>query len=199
MRENVADASSVDVALARRASSGDRSAQALVARRVLPRVRKIARSLAGSTAEADDAAQAALLEVLRSCHTYRGDATLERWAARIATRASLRHLQRERKRSTAGEEVVEDAADLRGAGPRLAEDLPRGLQAYLRELPEAQRSALVLHHALGYSLDEVAELTDVSSNTVKGRLRLGLAALRKLVRREQRIGAPTTPATEAAR
>lgn len=196
MRENAADATSMDVALARKAASGDRSAQAIIARRMLARVRKIARSLATSTADADDAAQAALLEVLRSCHGYRGDASLERWAARIATRAALRHLQRERKRSTAAEEVVEEAADLRGAGPRLAEDLPRALQTYLGELPESQRSALVLHHALGYSLDEVAELTEVSPNTVKGRLRLGLAALRKLVRREQRIGAP---ATEAAR
>ena len=47
----------------------------------------------------------------------------------------------------------------------------------------------MLHHALGYSLDEVAEMTSVSRNTVKGRLRLGTAALRKLVRREQKIGA----------
>ena len=195
MRENAADAAAMDVALARKAAAGDRGAQAIIARRVLARVRRIARSLATSTADADDAAQAALLEVLRSCHSYRGDASLGRWAARIATRAALRHLQRERKRSTAGEDVVEDAADLHGSGPLLAEELPRELQTYLRELPEAQRNALVLHHALGYSLEEVAELTDVSPNTVKGRLRLGLAALRKRVRREQRIGAPTSPAT----
>lgn len=201
MRENEAFGSSTDIVLARKASQGDRAAQSIIARRVLSRVRKVARSLATSTADADDAAQHALLEVLRSCHSFRGDASLERWAARIATRAALRHLQRERKRSTAGEEVVEDAADARGSAPSLAEDLPRGLQAYLRELPEAQRNALVLHHALGYSLDEVAELTDVSPNTVKGRLRLGLAALRKCVRREQRIGAPNAPAktAEAAR
>lgn len=198
MRESDPSEMSGDVVLARKASTGDRTAQSIVARRVLPRVRKVARSLATSTADADDAAQHALLEVLRSCHSFRGDASLERWAARIATRAALRHLQRERKRSTAGEEVVEDSAAI-APGPSLADDLPRGLQAYLRELPEAQRNALVLHHALGYSLDEVAELTDVSPNTVKGRLRLGLAALRKHVRREQRIGAPTTQTAEVAR
>lgn len=88
--------------------------------------------------------------------------------------------------------------DASGRESPLAEQLPRGLQAYLRELPEAQRSALVLHHAHGYSLDEVAELTEVSPNTVKGRLRLGLATLRKLVRREQKIGAPSDQA-EAVR
>lgn len=190
MRDEPPRAESLDVALAKRASRGDRAAQAKIARRVLPRVRKVARSLAASTADADDAAQHALLEVLRSCHTYRGDASLDRWAARIATRAALRHLKRERKRSTASDAGVEDAMDASGGDSPLADALPRGLQAYLRELPEAQRSALVLHHALGYSLDEVAELTEVSPNTVKGRLRLGLSTLRKLVRREQKIGAP---------
>jgi RNA polymerase sigma-70 factor (ECF subfamily) len=195
MGEQRAEVTSVDVALTRRAAKGERAAQAVIAQRVLPRVRKVARSLAASTADADDAAQHALLEVLRSCHSFRGDASLERWAARIATRAALRHLQRERKRSTASDAVVEDTADHRMASSGLAEQLPRGLQAYLRELPEAQRTALVLHHALGYSLDEVAELTDVSPNTVKGRLRLGMGTLRKLVRREQRIGAPAGHAT----
>lgn len=191
MGDDAASVTSMDVALARKAAQGDRTAQATVARRVLPRVRKVARSLAATTPDADDAAQHALLEVLRSCHSFRGDASLERWAARIATRAALRHLQRERRRSTASDAAVEDAIDLHPKTCGLAEDLPRGLQAYLRELPEAQRTALVLHHALGYSLDEVAELTNVSPNTVKGRLRLGLGALRKLVRREQKIGAPT--------
>ncbi len=195
-RPDAPEATSLDAAVAKRAAQGDRAAQATIARRVLPRVRKVARSLATCTADADDAAQHALLEVLRSCHTYRGDAALERWAARIATRATLRHLQRERTRSTAGDAAgVEDAADHRGGEAQLAEELPRALSLYLRELPEPQRNALVLHHALGYSLDEVAELTLVSPNTVKGRLRLGLASLRKLVRREQRIGAPATPST----
>lgn len=202
MRENAGRAPSVDVALARRAAAGDRGAQAIIVRRVLPRVRKVARSLAASTPDADDAAQHALLEVLRSCHTFRGDASIERWAARVATRAALRHLQRERRRSTASDADIDEPADLASAGTtRLAEALPRGLRAYLRALPDAQRNALVLHHALGHSLEEVAELTEVSQNTVKGRLRLGMAALRKHVRREQRLGAPTgpRPPKEAAR
>ncbi len=185
-----ADEREGDVQLAQRAAAGERAAQAAVARRILTRVRRVARSLATNAADADDAAQHALLEVLRSCHSFRGDATLEQWAGRIANRAALRHLTRERKQQTAGPDAAPQLTD--APAPRLSDDLPRDLRAYLHELPEAQRTAIVLHHAFGHSLDEVASMTEVSRNTVKGRLRLGVAALRKLVRREQRIGAPAS-------
>lgn len=181
----------LDVALCRLAASGDRRAQARVARRVLPRVRAIARSLATHAADADDAAQHALLEVLRSCKTYAGRASLDAWAARIATRAALRHLDRERRRRTASADGnTPTPVHVRESHAPLAEALPRSLREYLSELPDPQRTVLVLHHALGHTLDEIADLTDVGRNTVKGRLRLGMAALRKCVRREQRLGAP---------
>ncbi len=67
------------------------------------------------------------------------------------------------------------------------------MREYLDELPEAQRSALVLHHALGHSVEEIAALTGVSPDTVKGRLKLGTAALRKRVRQEIAIGRRRQP------
>lgn len=180
---------SLEAETARRASEGDRAAQTWLARRVLPKVRKVCRALARSPHDADDAAQMAVLEILRSAHSYRAEASLDHWAGRIAARTALRFLKRERRKSEA---VIPDAErDLPApsASTSLAESLPRNVQEYLAQLPTAQRDAIVLHHALGYSLDEVAQMTDVSRNTVKGRLRLGTAALKKLVRRESAIGA----------
>ncbi len=171
----------------RRAAAGDERAQAWLARRVVGRVRRVARALARNAADADDAAQLSLMEVLRSARTYRGEASLDAWAGRIAARTTLRHLARERRK--ADPVVADDAPGLPAPAPERLEDaLPRDLRSYLDQLPEAQRSAIVLHHALGCSLDEVAELAEVSPNTIKGRLRLGLEALRKLVRRDQAIG-----------
>jgi RNA polymerase sigma-70 factor (ECF subfamily) len=173
----------------RRAAEGDRRAQSWLARRLVGKVRKVSRALAASAADADDAAQLAIMEILRSVRTYRGESSLDHWAGRIAVRTTLRFLARERRKS---EPMVGDA-EAYGMTPSMshgmAEDLPRDVREYLELLPELQRTAIVLHHALGYSLDEVAELTAVSRNTVKGRLRLGTAALRKVVRREQKIGA----------
>jgi RNA polymerase sigma-70 factor (ECF subfamily) len=181
------DAVSLELESVRRAASGDARAQAWLARRVVGRVRRVARALARNAADADDAAQLSLIEVLRSAHGYRGEAGLDAWAGRIAARTTLRHLARERRMA---DSVVAEAPapSTSTATDELQEALPRDLRCYLDELPEAQRTAIVLHHALGCSLDEVAEMAEVSPNTVKGRLRLGLAALRKLVRRDQAIG-----------
>jgi RNA polymerase sigma-70 factor (ECF subfamily) len=51
-----------------------------------------------------------------------------------------------------------------------------------------QRSALVLRHVMGYSVNEIAELSDVSPNTVKDRLLRGTREMRRLIRRDVAIG-----------
>lgn len=62
--------------------------------------------------------------------------------------------------------------------------VPRALVEYLAELPETRRVALVLRHVLGYSVEEIAELTEVSPNTVKDRLLQAREQVRKTLRRE---------------
>jgi RNA polymerase sigma-70 factor (ECF subfamily) len=51
----------------------------------------------------------------------------------------------------------------------------------LRQLPEAQRRALVLHHLAGLSVAEVAQLERCPQGTVKTRLSRGRAALLPLL------------------
>lgn len=178
---------SLELETVRRAASGDPRAQTWLCRRVLGRVRKVTRALVRHTADADDAAQLSLMEVLRSARTFRGEASIESWAGRIAARTALRYVKRERRKA---DPVVDTTPQLAAPMPHnpMADSLPRDVQHYLDQLPEPQRTAIVLHHALGHSLDEVASMENVSPNTIKGRLRLGTKALRKLVRRDQKIG-----------
>lgn len=51
------------------------------------------------------------------------------------------------------------------------------LVAALATLPAAQRRAIVLHHVVGLSVEEVAAETGAPSGTVKARLARGRAAL----------------------
>lgn len=178
---------SLELETVRRAAEGDARAQAWLARRVLSRVRKVARALSRHAADADDAAQLSLIEILRSARTFRGESAIEAWAGRIAVRTTMRHLRREKRRA---DPVVDAPVLFDEARPSstLSDSLPRDVRHYLDQLPEPQRDAIVLHHALGYSLDEIAEMEDVSPNTIKSRLRLGGAALKKLVRRDRKIG-----------
>jgi RNA polymerase sigma-70 factor (ECF subfamily) len=62
--------------------------------------------------------------------------------------------------------------------------VPRAIIEYLGELPETRRVALVLRHVMGYSVEEIAELTEVSPNTVKDRLHHAREHVRKTLRRE---------------
>lgn len=180
--------------LVRRAGGGDRSAQSWLTQEVLPKVRKIARALTRGGPDADDATQLALLEILRSASGFRGESSVQHWAGKIAARTILRFMARERRKS---DPVVGDIEASHVCTPpreRVRDALPRGVDEYLSILPEPQRRCILLHHGLGYSLDEVAQKMAVSRNTVKSRLRLGTSTLRKLVRREQRIGAPAVAA-----
>ena len=178
--------------LLRQAVGGVEKAQAWLVQRVVGPVRAVARTLLRNRDDADDAAQKALLEILMSVRTYRGEGSIEAWARRITVRTALRHASAERRQPTTAAIGLPGADSLAAQRDSTAADgLPRPVQEYLAELPEAQRDALVLHHALGYTVPEIAELTDVGLETVRGRLRLGTATLRKRVRQEVLLGANT--------
>jgi len=49
----------------------------------------------------------------------------------------------------------------------------------LRRLSHPIRAAVVLHHMVGLSVRETAEVLGVSENTAKARLKTGLARLRE--------------------
>jgi RNA polymerase sigma-70 factor (ECF subfamily) len=55
------------------------------------------------------------------------------------------------------------------------------LVAALRQIPEAQRRAIVLHHLCGLSVEEVAREVDAPTGTVKARLARGRGALATLL------------------
>jgi RNA polymerase sigma-70 factor (ECF subfamily) len=64
-------------------------------------------------------------------------------------------------------------------------DLPRELREYLAQLPESRRVVLVMRHMMDYTINEIAELTEVSPNTVKDRLLHARQQLRRAIRRDQ--------------
>lgn len=178
--------------LARRAAAGDPRARREVVLQVQARVRAIANALLPSPADADDAAQVALLEILRSIGGYRGDGPLVGWAARLAVRHVRRCVHR-RRRQHEREHELDDHAPGPSSEPPLSESLPRDLRSYLGELPEDQREALVLRFALGFSFDEIADATGAPVSTIRGRIRAGSKALRQTIAREQRFGTGATP------
>jgi RNA polymerase sigma-70 factor (ECF subfamily) len=133
------------------------------------------------------------MKILRAAKDYRAEGSVERWARRIGVRTCLRVAKQERRHRQAVDAGTElgDVPAI-APGPRLAETLPHQLEQYLDRLPEAQREAVLLRHALEYSVAEIAELTAAPVDTVKSRLLFGRRALRKFVRQDLAIAAAKT-------
>jgi RNA polymerase sigma-70 factor (ECF subfamily) len=171
-----------DLQLMALAAAADPTAQRLIASRLMERVQRLSRSLLQNNADASDASQASLLEILKSAGTFRGESSLERWADRIVVRTALRSAAKRRAEGMTMWEDVEMAV-------HASSDPSVVVREYLDRLSEPARTVLVLRHGFEYSIDEIAELTGVSPNTVKDRLLRAREAIRRIVRREQLLEA----------
>lgn len=182
-----------DLRLMSLVAASDPVATRQLASRLVQRVHRVSKSILRAPADADDAAQQSLIEIITSAKSYRGDSSLERWSDRIVVRTSMRLAKGRHKHGAKSEEESDLDALPADGGPNesFGDDAPRPVKEYLAELPEAQRSALVLKHVMGYSVQEIADLTDASPNTVKDRLLRGMKEMRRLIRRDVAIGVGT--------
>lgn len=169
---------------------GEARAQALLLDVLLPHLRAVARAITPNASDVDDATQIALMRVLEGLPTYRGEASLVRWARRVAAHACLRLREQDRRRL----QVVEPDADTEAVAPttdhRFGDGLVRPIDEYLERLPAVQREVLVLRHVLDHSVAEIAELCGAPVDTVKSRLLYARRALRKLIRRDHIVERP---------
>ncbi len=166
------------------AAAGDRTAQLWLVEHLRPRLRSLCLSLVANRADAEDALQASLLEILASTGSFRGD-NLNAWADRITIRTAIRLARQHRVRAARFEldpDLDERPSLPPPSGPR--ETTARPLVDYLAELPETRRTVLVLRHVLEYSIAEIAELLELSPNTVKDRLLMARGELRRRIRRD---------------
>ncbi|CAN7387008.1 sigma-70 family RNA polymerase sigma factor [Phenylobacterium sp. LjRoot164] len=164
-------ASAHDVELAALAATGDRSAFGELVRRHGSAVRGLLRRMGAPPAEADDVAQDAFLTAFERIGEFRGQGTFVAWVRKIAARAYLRRLQRERKIAalTAADEDVAATPD--AAGRMDLDDALRGLGA-------AERICVSMCYGAGLSHAEAADALNLPLGTVKSHVKRGLEKLR---------------------
>lgn len=141
---------------------------------LLPRLRRLARALAGQVDDADDLLQIVLERAMTRATQWRPDAALDKWVfaiARNAWRDELRARGRS-QRLFAGEEAGVMAAD-GNSGPAQKLELAAALAA----LPPDHREVVALVLVEGLSYSEAAELLQVPVGTVTSRLARARAAL----------------------
>lgn len=190
----VADRS--DEQLVDAARSGDAAAMDALLRRHYDRVHAVCRRIAGSTRDADDAAQEAMIRVVRNLDKFDGRSAFGTWVYRIATNTALDELRRRKRRPQL--HVVDDDDD----GPREAADplADRQVDAVadrmaideaLADLPEEFRAPVVMRDVGDLDYAEIASALDVPIGTVKSRIARGRKMLvEQLGNRDQGGGRP---------
>jgi RNA polymerase sigma-70 factor, ECF subfamily len=164
-----------DLALVHLAGEGDVTARHKLAERLINRVRSTAFYLSAGDPEAEDYAQMAFIEILESASSFRGESSLETWAERITIRTTLRYIKRRRRRSkivifdSEKEDQFVDTAETDLNRSRVS----RRVTTIMGTLKPKHRIALTMRLAFGYSVAEIAEMTDTPFNTVRERLRSG--------------------------
>ncbi|MER7283617.1 RNA polymerase subunit sigma-70 [Dactylosporangium sp. NPDC000244] len=143
----------------------------------------------GSSPDADDALQDALLRAWRGLAGFQGRGSLRSWLYTVATRTSVDLANQRGRRalpvdlSAAADHVMADGdepltgiawlgpyADTVLAAYEQREAVELAFVAALQHLPGNQRAALLLFDVLGFTVSEIAEMMDTSSTAVNSAL-----------------------------
>ena len=150
------------------------------------------RRIAGNDDDAADAAQEALILLVRRLERYDGRSSFGTWAYRVATNACLDELRRRKRRPTpVDSEMFADRADLSSVG-RVAEDVAARVDVdrALSALPIDFRAAVALRDLAGLDYASISEILGIPAGTVRSRIARGRAAIAEL------LGGNPSPARE---
>jgi RNA polymerase sigma factor (sigma-70 family) len=152
--------------LAQRAVAGDRASLDELVRELEPVVARTTRLIVGAGSwAAEDAAQDAVLDLLRGIRTLRAPEAVRGWAVRVATTRALKVARRERFLSLRRVQVWDSAPTTEPSYGR-----ERALKEAFDRLPPRLRATAVLRLYVGLGEAETADTLGCSLGTVKSNL-----------------------------
>ena len=170
-----------DVALAKQAKQGDRSAFTELVNRYAPKIYRTARHITKNDHDAEDVLQETFLKAYSRLDQFQGEAKFYTWLTRIGVNQALMKLRQRKdgKFLSLDQQVDTDEGSIQR---ELPSDQPDPEQQYEREelrkllsngidsLPESYRVVLVLRDVEGLSTEETAKSLGLSVSAVKSRL-----------------------------
>ena len=178
----------------RRAQQGDADAFERIYRLHNRRVYALCLRMVGNTAEAEDLAQEAFLQLFRKIATFRGESAFSTWLHRLSVNVVLMRLRKKTLAETSLDETAD--ADEESSGPRkdvggpdlrLSGSVDRvNLERAGEKLPPGYRSIFVLHDVQGYEHNEIAAIMKCSIGNSKSQLHKARMRLRQLLQENER-------------
>ena len=176
--------------------SGDRAAISQLIDRHTHRVRDYIRMMVKDNDVADDILQETFIKAVRVIDEgrYADTGKFLSWILRIAHNQVIDHFRSQKNAKTVSESdagynmlgtlrfaerTVEDAM----ISSQIEEDVRR----LIERLPAEQREVVMMRYYSGLSFQEIADQTDVSINTARGRMRYALINLRKMIKENNLI------------
>jgi RNA polymerase sigma-70 factor (ECF subfamily) len=162
-------------------------------RRHYDRLFALCRRIMGNQPDALDAAQEALIALVRGLPRFDGRAAFTTWSYRVATNVCLDELRRRKRRpdpvTTDDERTAHDPGT---GGPSLDELVVArmSLDDAMQDLPLEFRAAVVLRDVCTLDYAEIAEVLDIPPGTVRSRIARGRALL------AARMGGNPSPAPQ---
>jgi RNA polymerase sigma-70 factor (ECF subfamily) len=174
---------------------GDQAAYQTLVRRHLQAISHYAFRLLGNSKDTKDIAQETFLRLWTNAEKWQADkAKLSTWLHRISHNLCIDYLRRHSRVQTRENFDEDDIGDLdsssyeqtgasaSAAGRYFDEDGKLGkLQSAMYQLPESQRSALMLCHYRGFSNKEAAAIMNISVKAVESALARAKRSLRKRI------------------
>jgi len=171
-----------DAALLVAFANGDAQAAKALTTRLLPRVLGQATRMLGSTSEAEDVAQDAMMRLWKIAPEWRqGEAQVSTWLYRVVANLCTDRL-RKRRGAVSLDQVAEPLDD----APSAAEAMQTrarmtALSDALAQLPDRQAQAVALRHLEGLANPEIAQIMDISVRSVESLTARGKRALADLM------------------
>ena len=134
----------------------------------------------GNREEADDIAQEALVKAYLSLSAYREEGKFASWLYKIAHHTFLDRKKTERDTGSLDEVVAVSDASFAADRSFLYQDL----YAAIASLPLKERTAILLFYLKGYSVQEISQIVDCSTDAVKKQLSRGSEQFKLKMKRE---------------
>jgi RNA polymerase sigma-70 factor (ECF subfamily) len=165
-----------DVSLVDRAKAGDTEAFRVLVERHTRSVFRLAFRLTGNEHDADEVVQDAMIKAYRQLHRFESRASFGTWLYRIASNCAV-DLLRSRPRgfesldAAAGDEAPApmEATDAEPSADRLvlSGQIQDRIQNTLARLSDRERTAFVLRHVEGLSIEDISRQLNLKTNATK--------------------------------
>lgn len=150
----------------RRAQQGDVDAFEVIYRAQTPAIIALARRmLGGDSVAVREAVQDVFVRAWERLPSFRGDSALATWLHRLAVNVLLERLRldvRDSNRFVDGDDTA--------IAPPASLDARLDLDAAAARLPAGARAVWLLHDVMGYSHNEIAEITGLAAGTCRAQL-----------------------------